>query len=126
MITQIAIMIFGASAIWFVSRKEEWKRWGYFLGLLGQPFWIYESYRNEQWGILIMTLFYAYSWTQGIFNYWISTKKKQKTVEVKKSTFKRLERDSLLWNAYTKRESAANIASLNLAAELIEEFDSDD
>ena len=71
MITQIFIMIFGASAIWFVSRKEDWKRWGYILGMLGQPFLIYESYTNEQWGILLMTLVYAYSWMQGIWNYWI-------------------------------------------------------
>lgn len=71
MITQIFIMIFGASAIWFVSRKEDWKRWGYILGMLGQPFWIYESYTNEQWGILLMTLVYAYSWMQGVWNYWL-------------------------------------------------------
>ncbi|WP_027064581.1 hypothetical protein [Maribacter sp. Hel_I_7] len=70
-IAQIGIMIFGASAIWFVGRKESWKRWGYILGLLGQPFWIYSSVVNEQWGILIMTLFYTYSWSQGIYNYWI-------------------------------------------------------
>jgi carbohydrate-binding DOMON domain-containing protein len=43
MISQIAIMIFGASAIWFVSRTEKWKRWGYILGLCGQPFWIYTT-----------------------------------------------------------------------------------
>lgn len=70
-IAQVGIMIFGASAIWFVGRKESWKRWGYILGLLGQPFWIYSSVVNEQWGILIMTLFYTYSWSQGIYNYWI-------------------------------------------------------
>jgi len=71
MVSQIGIMIFGASAIWFVGRKEKWKRWGYILGLIGQPFWIYSSIVNEQWGILIMTLFYTYSWSQGIYNYWI-------------------------------------------------------
>lgn len=70
-IAQIGIMIFGASAIWFVGRKEVWKRWGYVLGLSGQPFWIYSSIVNEQWGILIMTGFYTYSWSQGIYNYWI-------------------------------------------------------
>jgi hypothetical protein len=71
MISQIAIMIFGASAIWLVSRKEKWNRWGYILGMCGQPFWIYTTIQNEQWGILIMTLVYAYSWAQGIWNYWI-------------------------------------------------------
>lgn len=71
MISQIAIMIFGASAIWFVGRKEEWKRWGYILGILGQPFWFYSSFQSEQWGIFAMCFIYTYSWGQGILNYWI-------------------------------------------------------
>lgn len=68
---QVMIFIFGASGIWFVSRKEDWKRWGYILGLMGQPFWFYSALTNEQWGILALTAFYTYSWSQGIFNYWI-------------------------------------------------------
>lgn len=71
MISQVFIMILGASAIWFVSRKEDWKRWGYIFGMLSQPFWFYTAYINEQWGILVMCLFYTYSWGQGIWNYWI-------------------------------------------------------
>lgn len=71
MILQIGIMVFGASAIWLVGRKEEWRRWGYIMGLLGQPFWIVSAIQNEQWGILAMTMFYLYSWSQGIYNYWI-------------------------------------------------------
>lgn len=71
MISQIAIMILGASAIWLVGRKESWKRWGYILGMLSQPFWFYTAYTNEQWGILIMCIFYTYSWGSGIYNYWI-------------------------------------------------------
>lgn len=71
MISQIGIMIFGVAAIWLVGRKESWKRWGYILGLLGQPFWMLNALENEQWGILIMTLVYTYSWCQGIYNYWI-------------------------------------------------------
>lgn len=69
--SQIMIFIFGASGIWFVSRKEEWKKWGYIFGLCGQPFWFYSAWTNEQWGIILLTLFYTYSWTQGIYNYWI-------------------------------------------------------
>ena len=70
-ISQIGVMVFGASAIWFVGRKEEWRRWGYILGLLGQPFWYYTTITNEQWGIFLMTIFYTYSWCQGVYNFWI-------------------------------------------------------
>lgn len=69
--SQLMIFIFGASGIWFVSRKEEWKKWGYIFGLCGQPFWFYSAWNSEQWGIILLTLFYTYSWIQGIYNYWI-------------------------------------------------------
>jgi nicotinamide riboside transporter PnuC len=76
MLIQIAILIFGASSIWLVSRKEQWKRWGYILGLCGQPFWFYLTITTNQWGMFILTLFYTYSWIQGIYNYWIKIKEK--------------------------------------------------
>ena len=71
MIEQIGIALFGCSGIWFVSRKEHWKRWGYILGMLGQPFWVWSALKAEQWGILFLTAWYTYSWGQGIWNYWI-------------------------------------------------------
>lgn len=70
-ITQIAIMIFGGLAIWLVGRKEHWSRWGFIVGLIGQPFWFYTTYVNEQWGIFTMCFIYTYSWGQGIWNHWI-------------------------------------------------------
>jgi hypothetical protein len=65
------IFLFGASAIWLVSRKENWKKWGYILGLLAQPFWLYSTFTDKQWGMFCLSLFYTYSWIQGIYNYWI-------------------------------------------------------
>ena len=69
--SQIMIFIFGCSAIWLVARKEEWKRWGYIVGLIGQPFWFYVTIKTEQWGMVGLTVFYTYSWITGIWNYWI-------------------------------------------------------
>lgn len=76
-IEQIFIFLFGASGIWFVSRTEKWKRWGYILGMLGQPFWFYSAWETQQWGIFLLTIFYCYSWSQGIWNYWIKPKKNE-------------------------------------------------
>jgi hypothetical protein len=70
-ICQVWITIFGASAIWFVSRREHWKRWGYILGMLSQPAWVYTTILHEQYGILVLSFWYTYSWGQGIYNYWI-------------------------------------------------------
>lgn len=71
LIVQILIFILSASAIWFVGRKEKWSRIGYILGLCSQPFWFYSTIVTEQWGMLCLTIFYTYSWVQGIYNYYI-------------------------------------------------------
>lgn len=74
MISQILIGILGVTAILLVGRKDKWQRWGYIVGLIGQPFWFYSAYANEQWGIFVLSLFYTYSWGQGVYNYWIKNK----------------------------------------------------
>ena len=73
---QLMIAILGGSAIWLVSRKEKWGRWGYILGLASQPFWLYSAYSNKQWGIFTLSIWYTYSWSQGIYNFWIRRDKK--------------------------------------------------
>lgn len=69
--SQIGILIFGCSAVWFVGRREKWKRWGYILGLCSQPFWFYTTITHGQYGIALLSLWYTYSWGQGVYNYWI-------------------------------------------------------
>lgn len=71
MLSQLGIFVFGAAAIYLVSRIDKWKRWGYVLGLLSQPFWFYTSYVNEQWGVFAVSFWYAFSWGNGVYNYWI-------------------------------------------------------
>lgn len=68
---QVIIFILSSSAIWLVGRREKWSRYGYIAGLLAQPFWIYTSYKTQQWGIFAMSFIYIYSWSQGIYNHFI-------------------------------------------------------
>lgn len=70
-IIQFGLFAFSAAAIWFVGRKEKWSRWGHICGLASQPFWIYTTIQAEQWGMLALSLFYAYCWGTGVYNYWI-------------------------------------------------------
>lgn len=69
-LAQIGIGICGCSAVWLVGRVERWRRWGYVMGLLGQPFWIYTTIHHQQWGILALSAWYAYSWASGLRNHW--------------------------------------------------------
>lgn len=66
-IAQIGIIIFGMSSIWFVGRKEEWRKWGYLLGLCSQPFWFYITIKSELYGVALLSCWYTYSWCQGIY-----------------------------------------------------------
>ncbi len=77
MIPQIFIGLFGATAVWLVGRREHWRRWGYILGLMSQPFWYWTTIEHRQWGIAVLSLWYTYSWAQGVWNYWIRPRKEQ-------------------------------------------------
>jgi hypothetical protein len=69
-VLQVIIFVFSASAIWFVGRKESWRRWGFVIGLCGQPFWLWVTFRAGQWGMFLLSLWYAYAWAQGVRNWW--------------------------------------------------------
>lgn len=71
LLCQIAIVVFGLPAIWLANRMESWKKWGCIVGMLGQPFWIYTTIVNKQYGMLFLTFCYVYAWGQGIYYYWI-------------------------------------------------------
>lgn len=73
-VIQVAILVLSGSSIWFIGRKEEWRKWGYLLGLISQPFWLYSTYTGEQWGIFALGIWYTYAWLQGIWNYIIEPK----------------------------------------------------
>lgn len=69
---QIAIALTGGIAIWLSQQhRESWKKYASILGLIGQPFWFYATYKAEQWGIFGLTFFYTYSWAVGFKNNWI-------------------------------------------------------
>ncbi len=69
---QIAIALTGAVAIWLSQQgNESLKKYACILGLIGQPFWFYATYKAEQWGIFGLTFFYTYSWLVGFKNNWL-------------------------------------------------------
>lgn len=70
-IAQVGVCVFGVSSIWLVGRKDRWQRWGYVLGMAGQPFWVVTTITHEQWGIAALTVLYTASWANGIWNHWV-------------------------------------------------------
>ncbi len=73
LISQIGISILGITAIILVAKKN---KWGFVFGLMSQPFWFITSYLNKQWGILLLSVVYTFSWCLGIYE-WFYKKKEQ-------------------------------------------------
>ncbi|MBU2549036.1 MAG: hypothetical protein KKB20_11520 [Proteobacteria bacterium] len=70
-LVQVMILVLSGAAIWLVGRTEPWRRWGFVVGLVGQPLWIWDTWRHEQWGILILSGWFLYAYGQGIWNFWV-------------------------------------------------------
>jgi hypothetical protein len=72
MIAQIAIALFGVTAV-FLSQdhRESCRRWACVFGLIGQPFWFYAAWSAEQWGIFALCFLYTYSWWRGFRLHWL-------------------------------------------------------
>ncbi len=68
-ISQVGVFIFGATAVYLITRKDKWMRWGYIAGWLSQPFFLYTAWHNGQLGIFLLAVFYWIQWTKGIYNY---------------------------------------------------------
>lgn len=65
-IVQGAIVFFSGAAIWIVARREPWAKWGWVLGLAGQPLWLWSTWHTQQWGMFLLSVFYTWAWISGI------------------------------------------------------------
>lgn len=65
---QAAILVLSGAAAFLATRGTPAAlAWGCALGLLGQPFWLVSSWRNRQWGIFVLSLWYLWSWGSGLW-----------------------------------------------------------
>lgn len=70
-IAQIAIVLLGGAAIYFLASPDALvRRWGYLSGLLSEPFWIYAAITDKQWGVLMMALWWGGFYFVGLINNW--------------------------------------------------------
>ena len=70
-VDQVGLLLFGAAAIYLVGLEPNnpYQKWGYVVGLISQPFWLYSSFKMRNWGIFYLSIFYTYSWGVGIVNH---------------------------------------------------------
>ena len=69
--SQIAVSVFGLSALWLVmDARLSVRRWAVVLGLLGQPAWYTQLVIHEQWGMMPVFVGYTASWLRGAWTLW--------------------------------------------------------
>ena len=66
-IVQLMIIVCSCGSIFLFSSKRHFK-YGFIVGLIGQPFWIYTTLRAELWGMFVVTLWFTFSHLRGIRN----------------------------------------------------------
>lgn len=69
---QSMIFLTGACAIWLTQdSRPNVQRWACIVGLVGQPLWLWGSWRTGQWGVFLLSMAYAVAWARGFNRYWI-------------------------------------------------------
>jgi hypothetical protein len=71
---QAIILISACLAIWLLTAKKPYSKWGHVVGLIGQPFWFYDSWQHEQWGIFIAAIVFTVSYIKGCYNHILKPK----------------------------------------------------
>lgn len=67
---QAWIFISGALAIWLLSDPfSRFHRHGCWIGLSGQPFWLWATFQHAQWGMFALTIIYSASFVRGILKH---------------------------------------------------------
>ena len=72
MIMQTLLAVTSLLAIWFSQQSNgKLHKFAPVLGLVSQPFWFYETYVANQWGMFILCFGYTIVWFIGFRRYWL-------------------------------------------------------
>jgi len=61
---QACILILSCLSIGFICGKR--KKIGYILGLCSEPFWLYSTFTNNEWGIFVVSIWFCVSYIRGL------------------------------------------------------------
>ena len=69
-VAQYAIFSLGIISAFLLSLSTDgdWQKWGYIFGFIGQPAWLYTTWKNKQYPIFGLAIFYSFTWMNGIYN----------------------------------------------------------
>ena len=63
---QLLIVVFSVATAYLVTlRDPRQRRWGYVLGLLGEPAWFWTTITHRQWGIAALCVWFTIMYIRG-------------------------------------------------------------
>ena len=75
MISQAIIALTGLLSIYLVQNPSgRYYKWGCVFGVIGQPFWVVESLKDNQAGVLLLSVVYTFVWGKSFYKLWIKEK----------------------------------------------------
>lgn len=67
---QVMIAITGFGAAWVnQDPRGHVRRWACIVGLVGQPFWFYSTFTQEQWGAFAVVASYTVAFMRGLVHF---------------------------------------------------------
>lgn len=63
---EIAIVVLTMAALWLLTSPGPESRYGHWIGLASQPFWIAQSWRDRRWGMFFFAFVMFAFWCRGI------------------------------------------------------------
>lgn len=68
---QFLIAVLTIPALFLVAQRNPNKqRWGFLIGLIGQPFWLWSTFSSDAYGMFVVSVFCTWSWLVGVWNFW--------------------------------------------------------
>lgn len=68
-VLQAGVLLFTVAALWMIGSPGPLHKWGYLVGLAGQPFYLAASWRARQWGMFLAACAVTGLWVRGAVNY---------------------------------------------------------
>lgn len=78
---QFFIAVFGSLAILLTQVPHAGcKKYAPLIGLIGQPFFHYDSFIDQKWGMFFLSIVVSLSWLYGMYVSWIKPYKSQNAI----------------------------------------------
>lgn len=68
------ILLSACMSVFFLSRHDHYYRWGFVVGLLGQPAWLWITFTSAQFGMFFSSVFFTWVYLGGCWREFVGNR----------------------------------------------------